>query len=200
MWQRELLIGRWPGYWSTGKEQQQKKTYWKLLGVPMSAFVSFFLLPFTFFSFLLRLLCTMLFMWELLWKLTLLISGFLMSTVAIGNAGPGHSTLNNDSQLKHHLNPSSVIHIAEQGDSPAGWALRVCVANTLFLSMGRHWGGVQQAAQSQQRTHKHISDNTNFNSIAVYSNLNNDPFFKKNDTNFDNKSTLWHKKAWRAVR
>lgn len=54
----------------------------------MSAFVSFFLLPFTFFSFLLRLLCTMLFMWELLWKLTLLISGFLMSTVAIGNVGP----------------------------------------------------------------------------------------------------------------
>lgn len=81
-------------------------THWKLLGVPMSAFVNFFLLPLTFFSFLLMLLWTMLFMWELLWKRMLFISGFLMSTVAIGRVGPGHMT----KVISYRLTISNRLH------------------------------------------------------------------------------------------
>lgn len=55
---------------------------WKLLGVPISALVSFFFLGFPFFFSLLK---GMLFICTLY---LLVISGFLISTVAIGRLGP----------------------------------------------------------------------------------------------------------------
>ncbi len=72
-------------------------THWKLLGVPMSALVSFFFLPLVFLSFRFSPLWLSIllrwygcwWLWEL-WNLTLLISGFLMSTVAMCRAGPAH--------------------------------------------------------------------------------------------------------------
>lgn len=97
----------------------------------MSAFVSFFLLPLTFFSFLLRPLCTMLFMWELLWKRMLFISGFLMSTVAIGRVGPGHMT----TVISYSLRKPNLWHTFPSGTGVhAGWARRVCVANNSWFS------------------------------------------------------------------
>lgn len=70
-------------------------THWKLLGVPMSALVNFFFLPLVFLSLRFSpLWLSMLlrwygcwWLWEL-WNRTLLISGFLMSTVAMCRAGP----------------------------------------------------------------------------------------------------------------
>lgn len=139
-------------------KQSHFKTHWKLLGVPMSAFVNFFLLPLTFFSFLLRLLCTMLFTWELLWKRTLFISGFLMSTVAIGRVGPGHMT----KVISYRLRISNLLHTFPcESDRSRLWpsAESLCCQQQLILSMRKHRGGVSEscdplwATMNESHTH-----------------------------------------------
>lgn len=70
-------------------QKPEPGTHWKLLGMPMSALVSLFFLPLLF-SLRLRMLLRWYGCWGLweFWIRTLLISGFLMSTVAMWRAGP----------------------------------------------------------------------------------------------------------------